>query len=135
MIIIDGQNRKIPMLCSFMNCGYESDCISEAFKHFEKEYSHVRTTFSSFFIDNKKTLLFWSSTNSMQSDLNCYNHKSIQFSKRFHIILSTHYIKTNINNKNYQDLVPQLECSQHWVYIHCNKCKILLKDEVTLIAI
>ena len=35
LIWMDGQKKKIPVTCSFINCNYQADCILSAFKHYE----------------------------------------------------------------------------------------------------
>lgn len=131
---MEGQEKKIFMNCSFMNCPYEAGSISEAFKHYENEHNLQATATSSFFIDNNK--VFFVDTPPQQCNVieiaTMKNPWNCQ--EKFSQFIEAHFIKTNCNNKNYEDLVPQLKVSPHWVYIHCRKCKILLKNEETLIA-
>ena len=57
LIVMDGQKRKIPINCSFMNCGYENDCILEAFKHFEREHTLRRMPLQVFSLITKNFII------------------------------------------------------------------------------
>ena len=98
LIFMDGQKRKIPMTCSFKNCGLETESILEAFKHYEKQHTLIATATSSYFIDQKKLFYF----ETPKIECNVIEIATIQHpfksDEAFNTFIRSHYVKTNITN-------------------------------------
>ena len=109
-VAMNGQKRKLPMNCSF--CGEVVGSILEAFKHYEEKHTLKPTVTSTFFIDNQKLFHYSSPT---KLSVECKVIDIATFKTPFICqkdFISFHFIKTNINNTYYNDLLPRFNCSQ-----------------------